>query len=440
MPENHSGGFAKNRWLQLVVGVITMIMVANYQYAFTLFAPGMRQQFVGTPYPQIALVFSIFVLFETWPVPIAGVFIDRLGIKLPMLAGTALVFLGWFLSGTVATSVFELYIYYGVLSGLGAGIIYLAVTANALKWFPDRRGLAAGLTAAGFGGGSALTLIPIAGTIQACGWAHAMAIWGAIQAAFVLVAAFILHHPKTDWRPAGWAPQVTKTVAQVAENYTWAQALRMPEFWLLYVIHVLISFGGLMTLGNLSEIARYLKVDHVTILGISIVAFAATANGIGSIASRVVWGFASDKVGRENTMTAAFLVEAAFIFAVTQITGSPVLFVIIFPLIFFGYTQINTLISATSGDLFGAKHVSAVFGMLYTAKGAAAIFSGWGAAYVASVFAGSFQAPYYIAAASDVVAALIAIFALKPMVRAKLANKAARKETVSGGAVRAGVR
>jgi OFA family oxalate/formate antiporter-like MFS transporter len=154
------------------------------------------------------------------------------------------------------------------------------------------------------------------------------------------------------------------------------------------------------------------------------VAFAATANGISSTASRIICGAASDRAGRENTMGIVFLVEAICIFAVTQISGNPILFVIIFPLVFFGYGQLNTLLSATTGDLFGSRHASANFGMVYTGKGAAAVFSGWGAAAVAAAFAGSFVAPYYIAAGCDVLAAVLAFCALKPIARKTLARAA----------------
>ena len=202
----------------------------------------------------------------------------------------------------------------------------------------------------------------------------------------------------------------------------------MPEFYLLYLIHFLISLGGLMTLGNLSEIARSLHVQNATIFGISIVAFAATANGISSTASRIIWGTASDRIGRENTMTIVFLIEAVCIFAVTLIAGNPILFVVIFPLVFFGYGQINTLLSATTGDLFGSRYASTIFGMVYTGKGAAALFSGWGAAALAAAFAGSFVAPYYIAAACDVLAAVLAFFLLKPIARNTLARSAQRRD------------
>ena len=416
----------RRRWGMLIAGVAVMILLSNYQYCFTLFTPGMKQQFAGVPYSEIALIFSIFVLFETWPVPFVGGLIDRFGIRKLMLIGSVMIGLGWVGGGLTATSVFQLYIWYGLIAGVGCGIVYVAVVGNAIRWFPDRRGLAAGITAAGFGGGSALTPIPISLTIQSIGWGDAMALWGAIQGAVIFLLALYLHAPEPGWRPAGWNPSDSHVV-QTSVDYTWSQTLRMPEFWLLYFIHFLISFGGLMTLGNLSEIARSLHVEGTTILGVSIVAFAATANGISSTASRIIWGLASDRIGRENTMLIVFILEAGSIFAVTQIAGDPILFVIVFPLVFLGYGQLNTLLSATTGDLFGSSHASANFGLVYTGKGAAAMFSGWGAAAIAAAFAGSFAAPFYIAAGCDVLAALLAFFALKPIARATLARVRARQ-------------
>jgi len=198
------GPVAGNRWIQLICGVIAMMLISNYQYAFTLFTPGMRQTFPGVPYAKIAAVFSAFILFETWPMPVAGYFVDKLGIRKLMTFGAICIAVGWVLSGTIAGSVTALYIYYGVIAGTGAGIIYISCVANAVKWFPDRRGLAVGLTAAGFGGGAALTIMPIASTIHSLGWAKAMAVWGFAQGVIALVAALILRHPPDGWVPAGW--------------------------------------------------------------------------------------------------------------------------------------------------------------------------------------------------------------------------------------------
>lgn len=232
-PEPTLGKFAGNRWIQLVCGIVAMIVISNYQYAFTLFTPGMKQTFTGVPYAKIAAVFSAFILFETWPMPVAGYFVDKFGIRKLMTFGATCIALGWVLGGTIAKSPFDLYIYYGVISGTGAGIIYISCIANAVKWFPDRRGLAVGLTAAGFGGGAALSVIPIAATIHNMGWARAMAVWGIAQGIIALTAAMILHHPPAGWAPAGWdqrAKQVHKAVAQSKVNLPGFKLWADPSF------------------------------------------------------------------------------------------------------------------------------------------------------------------------------------------------------------------
>ena len=179
--EPKMGGVAGNRWIQLMCGIFAMILISNYQYAFTLFT-GDEIELSRSSLRKNCGLFSAFILFETWPMPVAGYFVDKFGIRKLMSIGAVCIALGWVLGGTVAKSPLELYIYYGVISGTGAGIIYISCVANAVKWFPDRRGLAVGLTAAGFGGGAALAVMPIASTIRHIGWAHAMAVWGLGQA------------------------------------------------------------------------------------------------------------------------------------------------------------------------------------------------------------------------------------------------------------------
>jgi OFA family oxalate/formate antiporter-like MFS transporter len=421
------GSFSGNRWVQLICGVISMIVISNYQYAFTLFTPGMRQTFTGVPYSQIATIFTAFILFETWPVPVAGIFVDRFGIRKLMMLGSVAILVGWLLGGTIATSVRELWIYYGVVAGTGAGIIYISTVANAVKWFPDRRGLAAGLTAAGFGGGAALTLIPIANTISSIGWAHTMAYWGVAQGIIAFICALILRHPPAGWQPRGWAEKsktVSKVLSQSKVNYTWPQTLTRPEFYLLYVMFLFVCTGGLMTTGNLSQIAKSLNVFDAKVFGIAIVPFTATLAGVTNAFSRIMWGSISDKLGREYTMTLAFAVEAVLIFLMTQIHGHPMLFVLVLPFVFLSWGEIYALFSAITGDVFGPKNATANYGMLYTAKGMASILAGWGAALMAAFFAGSFVVPYYITAVFDAIAAILAFFVLRPLVRSRIAKEA----------------
>lgn len=418
------GSIAGNRWVQLVCGVIAMIVISNYQYAFTLFTPGMRQTFTGVPYAKIAAVFSAFILFETWPMPVAGYFVDKFGIRKLMTLGAVCIALGWVLGGTIAKSPFDLYIYYGVIAGTGAGIIYISCVANAVKWFPDRRGLAVGLTAAGFGGGAALTIMPIASSIHTIGWAKAMAVWGVGQGIIAFVAALILRHPPAHWVPAGWHDEKSKAVAQSRVNFNWTQTLGRPEFYLLYAMFFFACAGGLIATANLSQIAKSLKVSDAKIWGMAIIPLTATFASACNALSRILWGSVSDRLGRENTMFLTFGVEAVLVFMVTKIAGAPIAFLVLFSFIFLFWGEIFSLFSATVGDVFGSANASADYGMLYTSKGAASVFAGFGAAALAAYFGGSFGVPFYISAVLCAVAAILSLFVLKPLIRRRIAEEA----------------
>ncbi len=416
------GPIVGNRWIQLAAGVTAMIVISNFQYAFTLFTPGLKQQFATVPYSDIALIYTLFILFETWPVPVAGYFIDKFGIRNLMLIGAVLILLGWVLGGMFATSIFHLYIYYGVLAGTGCGIIYIATVANAIKWFPDKRGLAAGLTAAGFGGGSALTLIPINATITSLGWAGAMTTWGIGQGVVAIAMALILHHPPKGWLPKDWVQP--KAVAQTRKDFTAKQMMSQKEFYIMYFMFLMVCTGGLMTTGNMSQIAKSLNVFDATFMGIAIVPLTATIAGVANAFARIMWGAVSDKFGREYTMAFAFALEGVLIFMMTQIMGNPIAFMILMPFVFLAWGEIYALFSAITGDVFGPKNASGNYGILYTAKGAASIMAGWGAAAVAAAYAGSFSVPYYIAAVFDLTAAALALFVLRPIIRKRIAGEA----------------
>jgi len=420
------GPIAGNRWVQLISGIIAMIVISNYQYAFTLFTPGMKQTFSGVPVAKIILISSIFLIFETWPMPAAGYFVDKLGIRKLMTFGAVFIAVGWILSGTVAKTVAQLYLFYGVIAGIGAAIIYISCVANAVKWFPDHRGLAVGLTAAGFGGGAALTVIPIANMIHVSGWAHAMAICGLVQGIIALIAATILRHPPAGWAPVGWDPTAKKgkTVVQSKVNFTWTQMVGRPEFYFLYAMFFFACYGGLIATQNLSQIAKSLHVADAKILGTAIVPLAVTLTALCNAFSRILWGTVSDRLGRENTMFMTFGIEAILVFLVTRISGNPIAFVVVFSLVFLFWGEVFSLFSATTGDVFGPKNASGNYGIVYTAKGLAAYFAGFGAAALAAYFGGSFNVPFYISSVLCALAALFSLFILKPLVRSRIATEA----------------
>src|SRR5437762_8060846 len=203
-----SGGVFSNRWLILFFSILSMVAVANFQYGWTLFVPPL-QKHLHAEQAAIQVTFTLFVLLETWLVPFEGWLVDKFGPRLLVIAGGVLAGLGWVGAGNAQTLT-QLYLAYAV-AGIGAGVVYGTAIGSALKWFPDHRGLAAGLTAAGFGAGSALTVAPIANLIQSAGYQTAFIQWGIIQGAVVVFASLFRKAPPAGWLPRGWTATTAAT-------------------------------------------------------------------------------------------------------------------------------------------------------------------------------------------------------------------------------------
>jgi OFA family oxalate/formate antiporter-like MFS transporter len=398
------------RWGQLIFGILCMVMIANLQYGWTLFVNPIDQKFHwGRAAIQVA--FTIFVLTETWLVPIEGYLIDKFGPRVMICGSGALVAIAWVIN-SMADSLFLLYVG-AAIGGIGAGVIYGGSVGNALKWFPDRRGLAAGLTAAGFGAGSALTVIPIANMIATSGYQSAFLWFGLGQGIIVMIVALFLRAPEAGEVAAPAAPAVQQT----RRDYMPSEVLKTPVFWVMYAMFVAVGAGGLMAIAQLAPIAKDFKVDGipVSILGLTLPAltFALTIDRVLNGICRPFFGWVSDHIGRENTMFIAFFVEGVGIYALLLFAGNPVLFVILSGLVFFAWGEIYSLFPATCTDIYGRKFATTNYGMLYTAKGTASLLVPL--ANVLTSATGSWHAVFYVAAILNIVAAVMAVFVLKPM-------------------------
>jgi OFA family oxalate/formate antiporter-like MFS transporter len=398
------------RWGQLIFGIICMTMIANLQYGWTLFVNPIDQKYHwGRAAIQVA--FTIFVLTETWLVPIEGYLIDKFGPRIMICGSGVLVAIAWVIN-SVADSLFLLYLGAAV-GGIGAGVIYGGSVGNALKWFPDRRGLAAGLTAAGFGAGSALTVIPIANMIQSSGYESAFLWFGLGQGIIVCIVALLLRAPEAGEVAVPAAPAVQQT----RRDYTPTEVLKTPVFYVMYAMFVMVGAGGLMAIAQLAPIAKDYKVDGipVSLLGLTLPAltFALTIDRVLNGVCRPFFGWVSDHIGRENTMFIAFFVEGIGIYALLLCAGNPVLFVILSGLVFFAWGEIYSLFPATCTDIYGRKFATTNYGMLYTAKGTAALLVPL--ANVLTNATGSWHAVFYVAAALNIVAAVMSLAVLKPM-------------------------
>src|SRR5438105_4487390 len=419
-----AAGIVRNRWTQLVVGIFTMVMIANLQYGWTLFVDPINEK-TNFGRPFITGLLSTFILFETWLVPFEAYLVDRFGPRLLVAVGGVLVGIAWWMNSWATTQV--LFTIAAILGGIGGGIVYGTAVGSALKWFPDRRGLAAGLTAAGYGAGSALTVIPIANMIQSSGYQSTFALFGIAQGVLVIVGAMLLRSPRKEQLPSTTAVPVRQTT----RDYRPLQTLRTPVFWLMYAMMTLIGVGGLMATGVLAPVANDLGVAKSNVnLGfaaIAVVPFALSLDRVLNGVTRPFWGWVSDHIGREKTMTMAFGLEAVAILVFLLTWDNPLLFAICSGLAFFGYGEIYSLFPATSADLFGRQFATTNYGLLYTSKGLASLLIPVGA--IIQQATNSWTPVFAVAVVFDVIAATLAFVVLRRLAAEHLARSAMTSST-----------
>ena len=316
------GDVKSNRWWQLLFGIACMAMIANLQYGWTLFVNPLADKFHWEK-AAIQVAFTIFVLAETWLVPVEGYLVDRFGPRFVTLVGGILVAVAWAIN-SVADSLTVLYVA-AAIGGVGAGAVYGTCVGNALKWFPDHRGLAAGLTAAGFGAGSALTIIPIASMIKSRGYEATFLYFGIGQGLIVFILGWLLRQPSPAELASLPKPQ-RRSVS--GHDFTPIQMIKTPVFWVLYLMFVLMAAGGLMATAQLAPIAKDFKIADVpvSIAGLTLPAltFALSLDRILNGLTRPFFGWVSDRIGRENTMFIAFVTEGVGILLLSKFGQDPV--------------------------------------------------------------------------------------------------------------------
>lgn len=386
-----------NRWFQLVASVIAMIMIANLQYAWTLFVEPMRQG-TGWKLSDIQAAFTLFILFQTWVQPAQGFLIDRLGPRLFTTIAGVLCGVGWAGLGLV-TTLPMLYTLY-VLAGIGAALVYGGCMGSALKWFTRERGLAAGIIAAGFGGGTALFVPVIASLIKNQGYKTAFLYTGIFQGAMILIVAQFLRHPPAQLaapvKVSAGAPQLGQ------HQFTTMEMLRTPQFYVLYAMFLMMATGGLLVTANAGSMAKAWGIPAAAL------ALATSLNAIANGGSRVFWGWVSDKTGRELAMGIAFALQAVclvLVLTVGRLSGT--LFAVTLVATFFTWGEVFSLFPSLVADYFGTKCSTANYGVMYSAKGVASIIGGYVAATLFEKF-GSWSACFYGSAALALAASIIA--------------------------------
>jgi OFA family oxalate/formate antiporter-like MFS transporter len=395
-----------------------MVMIANLQYGWTLFVNPINKAH-GWSIASIQVAFAVFIALETWLTPIEGWIVDMLGPrrgpKIVVSIGGILVAIGWVLNA-YADSLSMLYLG-AVISGIGGGAIYATSVGMAVKWFPDRRGLAVGLTAAGYGAGAAITVIPIRYVIDTYGYQSAFLWFGLIQGGVVFVLAFLLRGPDPGEMASAPAPKVVQSV----RSFTPKEVLTTPVFWVLYIMFVMVSASGLMATAQIAPIAADFKVGNAIVFwGATTLTAALIIDNIANGAARPMFGWISDNIGREYTMAIAFGLGAAAYWLLGTLGTAPWAFVLFAALIFLTWGEIFSLFPSTCTDSFGAKFATVNLSLLYTAKGTSAFLVP--VANVIKTSTGSWHAVFAVTALMNIAVVALALFVLKPMRRKLMAE------------------
>jgi oxalate/formate antiporter len=396
------------RWIQLLLGLIAMMAISSPQYVWTLFVKSF-QTTTGATLPAIQVTFSILIVLQTWLSPAQGWLIDKFGPRLLIAAGGALSGLGWVLSSQ-ATSLIMLYATYGLFCGIGTGIVYVGIVGLMVRWFPDRRGFATGVVAAGYGFGAILTTFPIDTMLRTSGHQSTLVTFGIILGVVGVAAALGLRSPRPE---ESAAMDTYRQVAASGRDYEPKEMLKTPIFWLMFVMMTMMSTGGLMVISQFANFARDFGVAQVTVWGAAALPWALTIDRITNGLTRPFFGWVSDHIGRENTMGIAFILEAVAIALLVAYRDNALAFVLLSAVVFFGWGEIFSLFPSTLTDTFGAKNATTNYGFLYMAQGVGSVLGGPAAAWMHDA-AGSWLPVFGLIIAMDVITGLLALFVLKP--------------------------
>ena len=385
----------QRRWLQLGLGLIVMMAISSPQYVWTLFVKPF-QNATSASLAAVQVTFTLVIVLQTFFSPVQGYLIERFSPKLMFALGAALSGLGW-ITASHAETLWSLYATYGLLCVLGTGIVYVGIVGLMVRWFPDRRGFAAGLVAAGYGMGAMITTFPIANMMEAAGFRQTLLVFGIILGIVGVLAAVGLRAPHADevpnFKSAGVISSKTDTEPKAM--------LRTPLFWLMFVMMTMMSTGGLMVSANFAAFSREFGVADALVFGFAALPFALTFDRVTNGLTRPFFGWVSDQIGREQTMAIAFAMEACAICLLLYNRQNPYAFALLSGVVFFAWGEIFSLFPSLLTDTFGTKHATTNYGFLYMAQGVGSLLGGPIAALVHDA-AGNWVPVFGIAIALDV--------------------------------------
>lgn len=394
------------RWQQLLLGLICMGAISSPQYVWTLFTRPLMDK-LHVPLAEIQLTFSLLIVLQTFFSPFQGKLIDRYGPRRLIATGTVLAGLSWVMA-SFASNLTTLWLCYGVAGGLGTGIVYVGVIGLMVRWFPDKRGFAAGMVAAGYGMGAVLTTFPISHSLQRQGLESTLWQFGLLLAAVGFLASQGLRLPPAK---SINAPATGQKIT--GRPFTPGEMLRQPLFWLMFLMMTMMSTSGLMVTSQMAIFAGDFGITSVTLFGMAALPLALSIDRIMNGVTRPVCGLISDKIGRENMMFIAFGLEGCAMALWLMCRNDPLLFVLLSGVVFFGWGEIFSLFPATLTDTFGAQYATSNYGWLYMSQGLGSVLGGPFAALLYQHTQG-WGTVFGTAITLDILSALLALLLLKP--------------------------
>jgi OFA family oxalate/formate antiporter-like MFS transporter len=403
---------SSSRWIQLLLGLVCMIVISSPQYVWTLFTQPLMTSLQVT-LPQIQITFSILIVIQTFLAPGQGLLVDRFGPRVLLSVGGALTGLSWVLAART-TTLTGLYLTYGLLGGIGTGIVYVGVIGHMVQWFPDRRGFATGVVAAGYGMGALLTTFPIAQLLEDAGHQQALVRYGLIFIAVGVLAAQGLRSPRSP--AVHSASHESLRHRSQGPELSPSQMLRTPIFWLMFVMMTMMSTAGLMVTSQIAAFTRDFGMADAIVFGLPLLPLALSVDRVMNGLTRPFFGWLSDQIGRENTMVIAFTLEGTAMTLWLLTRSHPALFVIMSGVVLFGWGEIFSLFPSTLTDTYGTKYATTNYGFLYMAQGVGSVLGGPVAALLHDAY-GSWMPVFAIIIAMNFATALLAGLMLKPMRR-----------------------
>jgi MFS transporter, OFA family, oxalate/formate antiporter len=407
---------ARTRWVQLALGLVCMMSISSPQYVWTLFTKPLAAK-LGAGLPELQVTFSVLVFLQAFFSPFQGALIERFGARTLISIGTVMAGLSWTLASYAHTTT-GLYLTYGALGGLGTGTVYVGVIGLVVSWFPDRRGFAAGMAAAGYGMGAIVTTFPIAASLQSRGLEPTLWLYGIVFAVVGFVASQGLRRAPAAAAAASHRGGEESAPGELRPS----QVLKTPVFWLMFLMMTMMATSGLMVTSQMATFAADFGITKTVVFGLAALPFALTLDRFTNGLTRPLFGYISDRIGREPTMFIAFALEAGAMTLWLALRGDPMLFVLLSGVVFLGWGEIFSLFPSTLTDTFGAAHATANYGWLYLSFGIGAVFGGPLAALLHQ-HTGSWLPVFASAIALDLASALLALFVLRP-VRARFMQRA----------------